>query len=57
MVDADTIRYEAVLDDAKAWTKPWHFGATLKRRPANDALLEYNCAENNKPDDYTSAAK
>jgi hypothetical protein len=52
MLDADTIRYEAVLDDVKAWTKPWHFGATLKRRPANDKLLEYNCAENNKPDDY-----
>jgi hypothetical protein len=52
MLDADTISYEADLDDSKAWTKPWHFSSTLKRRPATDKLLEYNCAENNKPDDY-----
>jgi hypothetical protein len=57
MLDADTISYEADLDDSKAWTKPWHFTSTLKRRPANDQLLEYNCTENNKPDDYTPAAK
>ncbi len=57
MVDGNTIRYEAVADDAKAWTKPWHFATTLKRRPAADKLLEYNCAENNKPDDYTPAEK
>ena len=57
MVDGNTIRYEAVSDDAKAWTKPWHFAATLKRRPSADKLLEYNCAENNKPDDYPSPGK
>src|SRR5437764_10260737 len=52
MLDADTISYEADLDDSKAWTNPWHFSTTLKRRPATDKLLEYNCAENKKPDDY-----
>jgi hypothetical protein len=55
MLDADTIRYEADLEDTQAWTKSWHFATTLKRRPAADKLLEYNCAENNKPDDYTPA--
>ena len=52
MLDPDTIGYEATLDDAKAWTTPWHVRATLKRRPANDKLMEYNCAENNKPEDH-----
>ena len=51
MLDKDTIRYEATLEDPKAWTKPWHVVSTLKRRPATDKLMEYNCAENNKPED------
>ena len=57
MQDRDTIRYEAVLDDVKAWTKPWHVSSTLKRRPASDKLMEYNCAENNKPEDSPSSDK
>jgi len=57
MQDRDTVRYEAVLDDSKAWTKPWHVTSTLKRRPAKDKLMEYNCAENNKPEDYPSSDK
>ena len=54
MLDRDTIRYQAVLDDVKAWTKPWNVASTLRRRPPNDKLMEYNCAENNKPDDHPS---
>jgi hypothetical protein len=52
MIDRDTIQYRAVLEDPKAWTKPWNVSATLKRRPAGDALMEYNCTENNKPEDF-----
>lgn len=52
MIDSDTIEYRAVLEDPKAWTKPWNVSATLKRRPSGDALMEYNCAENNKPEDF-----
>jgi hypothetical protein len=51
MLDSNTIRYETVADDKKAWTQPWHFAALLKRRPATDKLMEYNCAENNKAED------
>jgi hypothetical protein len=54
MIDADTVEWKAFLEDPKAWTKPWNTSATLKRRPSTDALMEYNCAENNK-DDYFSA--
>jgi len=55
MIDRDTIEYRAVLEDPKAWIKPWNVAATLKRRPPTDALMEYNCAENNKPDDFPSS--
>jgi hypothetical protein len=54
MIDKDTIEYKAMLDDPKAWTKPWNVAALLKRRPQGDALMEYNCTENNKPEDYPS---
>jgi hypothetical protein len=57
MIDKDTIEYRALLEDAKAWTKPWNVVAMLKRRPPNDALMEYNCSENNKADDFPSADK
>ena len=54
MIDKDTIEYRALLEDPKAWTKPWNVVATLKRRPLTDALMEYNCTENNKADDFPS---
>jgi hypothetical protein len=57
MTDKDTIEYRAILEDPKAWTRPWNVGATLKRRPPTDALMEYNCVENNKADDFPSADK
>ena len=57
MLDADTIEWKAFLEDPKAWTKPWNTSATLKRRPPGDALMEYNCAENNKQDDFPTADK
>ena len=55
MLDKDTIEYKALLEDPKAWTKPWNVRATLKRRPPSDALMEYNCAENNKAEDHPPA--
>ena len=57
MIDKDTIEYRALLEDPKAWTKPWNVVALLKRRPPADALMEYNCSENNKADDFPSADK
>ena len=57
MLDGDTIEWKALLEDAKAWTKPWNTSAILKRRPPDYALMEYNCAENNKQDDFPTADK
>jgi len=57
MIDKDTVEYRAALEDPKAGTKPWNVTATLKRRPPTDALMEYNCSENNKSDDFPSNDK
>jgi hypothetical protein len=45
-VDANTLNYQATIDDPKTWTKPWTILITLKR---NDhyQLLEYGCHEGN----------
>ena len=43
MTDHDTIQYEATLEDAKVFTKPWTISIPLKRRTDRDRLFEYNC--------------
>src|SRR5580658_1825587 len=45
-VDADTLNYQATIDDPKTWTQPWTILIPLKR---NDhyQLLEYACHEGN----------
>jgi hypothetical protein len=45
-VDANTLNYQATIDDPKTWTKPWTILIPLKR---NDhyQLLEYACHEGN----------
>ncbi len=45
-VDADTIQYEAALDDQKTWTRPWKIGFTLKQDP-HYGMFEYACHEGN----------
>jgi len=45
-IDADTLRYEATVDDPKTWTKPWTVSLPLKRDP-NYQLFEYACHEEN----------
>ena len=45
-VDADTIQYEAALDDANTWTRPWKIGFTLKQDPKY-GMFEYACHEGN----------
>jgi len=45
-IDADTLRYEATVDDPKTWTKPWTVVLPLKRDP-NYQLFEYACHEEN----------
>jgi hypothetical protein len=43
MTDRDTIQYEATLDDAKVFTKPWTIHIALHRRTDRDRLFEYSC--------------
>ena len=43
MTDHDTIQYEATLEDAKVFTKPWTINLALHRRTDRDRLFEYVC--------------
>jgi hypothetical protein len=42
-----TLAYEATIEDAKAYTKPWTTSLEVTFRPGWD-LLEHVCLENNK---------
>jgi hypothetical protein len=43
MTGRDTIQYEAAIDDAKVFTKPWTIHIALHRRTDRDRLFEYSC--------------
>ncbi len=43
MTDANTIAYEATLEDSKVFTKPWTIRLFLHRRTDRDRLFEYVC--------------
>jgi hypothetical protein len=43
MTDADTIQYEATIEDSKVFTKPWTIRLPLRRRTDRDRLFEYAC--------------
>ena len=45
-IDADTLRYEATVDDPKTWTRPWTVAFPLKRDPSY-YLYEFACHEQN----------
>ena len=45
-IDADTIRYEATVDDPRTWTQSWTVAFPLKRDPSYQ-LFEYACHEQN----------
>jgi hypothetical protein len=44
-VDANTLRYEATVDDPTTWTAPWTAATTWKR--SGDQMFEYACHEGN----------
>ena len=51
IVDADTIRYEATLDDPKVYTRPWTMRLLLVReKEAGFEILEEACYEENHVD-------
>ncbi len=43
MTGADTIHYEATIEDEKVFTKPWTIALDLHRRTDRDRLFEYVC--------------
>jgi hypothetical protein len=43
MLDADTIQYEATLEDPKVYTRPWKISMPFFRHRDMDRLLEYQC--------------
>jgi hypothetical protein len=45
-IDADTLNYQATVDDPKTWTRSWTILIQLKRND-NYQLLEYACHEGN----------
>jgi hypothetical protein len=43
---ADTLNYEATIEDPKVFSRPWKISMPLYRRVEKNArLLEYRCAE------------
>ena len=47
-VDANTIEYEAVIDDPQTWTRPWTIAFPWKRDTSRSySLFEYACHEGN----------
>jgi hypothetical protein len=45
MLDADTIQYEATMNDPKTFTKPWKISMPLARQKNVARLLEYQCQD------------
>jgi len=43
MTNRDTIQYQATIEDAKVFTKPWTINIALHRRSDRDRLIEYVC--------------
>ena len=43
MTGHDTIQYQATIEDAKVFTKPWTISIALRRRTDRDRLFEYVC--------------
>ena len=46
-VDADTIDYQATIDDPKLYTRPWTVAFRLTTQDSPDRILEYACHEGN----------
>jgi len=46
MPDADTIRYEATIEDPQVFTRPWTITVPLKRQKGMARVLEYPCRAN-----------
>ena len=48
LIDDDTIRYEATIEDSDVFTVPWTIAFNgLRRAPEDHMLFEYACHEGN----------
>lgn len=43
LLDADTIAYEATIEDPEVFTRPWTINLTFHRHKDMDRILEYQC--------------
>jgi hypothetical protein len=43
MLDADTIQYEATIEDPKTFSRPWTLRVQMARQKQMDRILEYQC--------------
>jgi len=43
MTDADTIQYEATIEDPKVFAKPWKIAMPIYRHKDRDRIFEYQC--------------
>jgi hypothetical protein len=43
--DADTLMYEATVEDRSTWAKPWKIEVPMRK--SNDPIYEYACHEGN----------
>ena len=43
MTDADTIQYEATIEDPNVFSRPWKISMPLYRHKDRDRILEYQC--------------
>jgi hypothetical protein len=50
MVDVDTIRYEATIEDSKTFSKPWKIAVNMVRQKGMDRILEYQCQAEKEED-------
>jgi hypothetical protein len=52
MLNPNTIAYSATVEDPTVFTKPWTMHLTLRRNPAKDQIVYYDCHEGERDVDH-----
>jgi hypothetical protein len=52
MTSPNSIAYDATVEDPTVFTKPWTMHLTLKRNPAKDQIVYYDCHEGERDVDH-----